>query len=157
LNEAFKSPKLDAMAKQHGGMAKWYKDYGTNIPFSDLTDDMIDDSVTKYDPYSENGSIQFGDGTGIGLTRNGKNFSKNWYSKEIDGTYDNPLVNPNRYHPTTERGKMANSIRRSLGQSMRDLNNPQKQDQQNQRRIQGNISNMRNHANQMYNNRGMYK
>jgi hypothetical protein len=52
---------------------------------------------------------------------------------------------------------MANSIRRGLGQSMRDLNNPQKQDPQTQQRIQGNIKNMRSHTNQMYNNKGMYK
>ena len=51
INEAFKSPKLDAMARQHGGIRKGgYGFYGGNeFPISDLTDDMVGDEASRMD------------------------------------------------------------------------------------------------------------
>ena len=69
LNESFKSPKLDAMARQHGGIKKGgYGFYGGDeFPIADLTDDMIGDEASKIDKITgiADNAVNFKDGTSV--------------------------------------------------------------------------------------------
>lgn len=76
LTEAFKSPKLDAMARQHGGIRKGgYGFYGGNeFPISDLTDDMVGDEASRMDDVTgiADNAVNFKDGTSVPITNKEK-------------------------------------------------------------------------------------
>jgi hypothetical protein len=90
INEAFKSPKLAAMAKQHGGIrggnkhgdlgaeaSAWIN--GENLSLSELTDDMIGDKVIPNGSGYEDNAINFKDGSYVPVNvQAASQMQKNW-------------------------------------------------------------------------------
>ena len=120
LGEAFKSPKLDAMARQHGGIDKRGYGYlnGYELPISELTDDMIGDETQVSGPYrNTDNAVNFKDGTFVPITdRNAalklqQNFGAN---ASATGRYDTLRDGAKKFYPQTEKGKWARSTRNDI-------------------------------------------
>lgn len=118
LNESFVSKKLEAIAKQHGGIETsgghaWAWVHNKRVPISQITDDMIADEAVNKDL---NSGIYFKDGTVLPFTnidavRNLTNTFKD--NAKAMGRYSSDIAD--REHvPTTERGKQLKNIRKSL-------------------------------------------
>ena len=123
LNEAFKSPKLDAMARQHGGIDKRGYGYlnGYELPISELTDDMIGDEAQKLSHYGNaNNAVNFKDGTSVPITdrraalKLQQDFDAN---ADATGRYDNLRDGAKKFYPQTEKGKWARSTRNDIAYS----------------------------------------
>lgn len=90
LNEAFKSAKLDALAKQHGGIRK--NGYGflddDDLSISELTDDMIGDEAVgagKGESFGiANNAVNFKDGTHVPITnmQAARQMQQNWNDEQ---------------------------------------------------------------------------
>ena len=90
LSEAFKSPKLDAMSKQHGGIyngnnhgkmgelpSAWVGGYP--FPLSDLTDDMVGDETIENGGGWQDDAINFKDGSYVPINRDAaRQLRKDW-------------------------------------------------------------------------------
>ena len=121
LSESFASRKLDVMARQHGGVRKgrdgaWaWIDGRYSIPISYLTDDMIADDVIDASK-GPRSAIYFNDGTAVQITDldGVRNLVRQFDSNaEANGRYSSDIAD-RKYVPTTEKGKQAANIRRSL-------------------------------------------
>lgn len=132
INEAFKSPKLDAMARQHGGIRKnGYGFYGENeFPISDLTDDMIGNEASKLDAQTgiANNAVNFKDGTSVPIINKEKAMSmqRNFDDAQSKrGRYSTPSSYYTKFNvaPTSDQRHLQ-ALRKDLNTSNRLKQDP---------------------------------
>lgn len=131
IQEAFKSPKLNALAKQHGGINK--NGYGflddNDLSISELTDDMIGDEAVEagkgdFGGFANN-AVNFKDGTNVPITnmQAARQMQKDWNDEQDRNLrYNNGGINYQKHvQPTFNRAmrqdlKTANHIKNDPNQ-----------------------------------------
>jgi hypothetical protein len=132
LGEAFKSPKLDAMARQHGGVRKnGYGFYGGNdFPIADLTDDMIGDEASQLDTHTgiADNAVNFKDGTSVPIINKEKAMSMQKGFNDVQGQrgrYSTPTSHYSKFNVApTEDQRHLQALRKDLGTSNRLKQDP---------------------------------
>ena len=132
LGEAFKSPKLDAMARQHGGVRKnGYGFYGGNdFPIADLTDDMIGDEASQLDTHTgiADNAVNFKDGTSVPIINKEKAMSMQKGFNDVQsqrGRYSTPTSHYSKFNVApTEDQRHLQALRKDLGTSNRLKQDP---------------------------------
>lgn len=130
LKEAFKSPKLDALAKQHGGIRKSAYGYLDNndLSISELTDDMIGDEAVGAEDGDftgiANNAVNFKDGTHLPITnmQAARQMQKNWDDTQNERLRYNNSGNYQKRMPTV----FNRALRRDLQTANRVKNDPNK-------------------------------
>lgn len=134
LKEAFKSPKLAAFAKQHGGIKGGNK-HGNpnseasawldndNLSLSELTDDMVGDDVVTGGRGYENNAVNFKDGSYLPIKniQAARQMQQNWNANQDKRLrYNNGGLNyQKRLNPTFNR-----AMRQDLQTANRVKNDP---------------------------------
>ena len=134
LKEAFKSPKLAALAKQHGGIKGGNK-HGNpnseasawldndNLSLSELTDDMVGDDVVTGGRGYENNAVNFKDGSYLPIKnmQAARQMQQNWNANQNQRLrYNNGGLNyQKRLNPTFNR-----AMRQDLQTANRVKNDP---------------------------------
>lgn len=134
LKEAFKSPKLAAFAKQHGGIKGGNK-HGNpnfeasawldndNLSLSELTDDMVGDDVVTGGRGYENNAVNFKDGSYLPIKnmQAARQMQQNWNANQDQRLrYNNGGLNyQKRLNPTFNR-----AMRQDLQTANRVKNDP---------------------------------
>lgn len=128
LNEAFKSPKLDAIARQHGGINRNGYGYlnGYEVPISDLTDDMIGDEAQKLDYYGyADNAVNFKDGTSVPIIdKEGAGALKQ--QKYAMNRQRGKYISPRGEKPVFPKGNFGHALRSDLSTAnrLRQSSNP---------------------------------
>ena len=129
LKEDFSSQNLRDLSNQHGGVKGAYVDNGySQVPLSDITDDMFDPTVKKGRKIDNGGYVR--NGVAFQNQRNGIEFNDGTYAplkksnvKGIVGQNDDKRMErslnkvgdgTNEYRPSTRRGFLARQARERI-------------------------------------------